>query len=449
MTFAERLGFAVAGFGQNLVYNWVALYLLAFLYSSSGLSSRGIAQLTVILTAAKVWDAVSDLLIGLLVDRTRTRWGTFRIYPLVTAVPITALTAWLFTAPDGSEARRLALIGLAYVLWSVVYTTSDVPYWSLTTVITTDDVSRARLVGWARAAAMVALAVIIVAGGPLAVALSGGGAADTATAAGWQQATLIVTGCGMALFTLAFFATREKVPHRHAPLPLRAAIRQFVTNRPLLLVLLSGVFAFGQLILQVGGAVIATVIFGDVQAFTVLGGGLLVTTFLATLVAPRLLRRTTRKRFMQINLVGLAASYLLLYAVGYRSLWLTTAAMAVTGLFLGANVVVQTMMIGDTVDYTEARTGERIDGASFAGLTFVTKLNSALATMVFGGAVAWVGYEGGAAVTDAMRSGLWAVATLVPAASTLLGLAPLRWYDVPERELPALVAARRADEAWP
>ncbi len=439
----ERLGFAVAGFGQNLIYNWVALYLLAYLYDGAGLSTDGIATLTVILSACKVWDAVTDLLVGLLVDRTRTRWGTFRIYPLLTAAPIAALTAWLFHVPAGSETRKLVVIGLAYVLWSITFTTSDVPYWSLTNVITTDDVSRSRLVGWARTAAMLGLAVVTLVGGPLAVAFSGGG--PKATGTGWGRATLLVACIGMALFTLAFFVTTERVRHRPHPLPFRQALRQFTANRPLFLILLSGVFCFGQMMVQVGGAVVATVVFGDVRYFTVLGAALIGGMVVATLTTPLLLRHTTRKRLMQAILAGLAASYFLMYAVGYGSMVLVAGVIGVNGLFLGAYSVTQTMMIGDTANYVEALTGDRIDGACFAGLTFVTKLNSALATMVFGLVVAFVGYRSGAPVTDGMRSGIWLALTVLPAASALLGLLPLRAYAVPEADLPDLLAARRSD----
>ena len=112
MSLRERLGHATAGFGQNLVYNFMALFLLVYLYEDLGLSSRGIALLTVVLTIVRIWDAVNDILIGLLVDRTRTRWGTFRPYPLVTAIPIAVLTTLLFAIPEHEDV--LMLVGLGH-----------------------------------------------------------------------------------------------------------------------------------------------------------------------------------------------------------------------------------------------------------------------------------------------------------------------------------------------
>ncbi len=423
----------------------VALYLLVYLYDGVRLSTSGIATLTAILTAARVWDAVNDLIIGLLVDRTRTRWGTFRPYILLTALPIAALTVLLFSAPTGSETQTLAVIGIAYLLWDAVYTLSDVPYWSLTTVITTDDASRAALVSRARTAGMLAVATVTLAGDPLAVALSGG--AEKPTTTGWSRAALVVSALGMSLFTLAFFTTREKVAHRPEPLPIRETVRQFRSNPPLFLALASGVLSFGQTLVVVGGAVVASVVFGDVRLFSVLGGALIADTVVGALSAPAVLRRHTRRRTLMGAGLGTGVAYASLLLISHRSLVPVAAVMAVIGLFVGVYAVTQTLVVGDTADYAEARTGHRLDGACFAGLTFITKLNSALATLVFGSAVAWVGYQADLPVTDAMRDGLWRVLGIVPALSCVLGLLPLRWYAVPERDLPALLAARRSGDA--
>lgn len=444
MEVRERLGFAGAGFGAHLLYTWVALYLLAYLYTGAGLSAGAVATLTVILGLCKVLDAVSDLLVGVLVDRTRSRWGTFRPYPILMSVPLFLLTSWLFTVPAGSSTRQITVIAVVYVLWSLAYTVGDVPYWSLTTVITTSEDSRARLVGWARTAALIGLACATLGGAPLAVALSNG-ADGQATGTGWTRATLLVAAVSMALFTLASLTTREKVPFQAEPMSFAVSARTFARNRPLLLLLASGVLSFGQLLAQVGGAVLAAVVFGDIRAFTILGGALIVAMALSALAAPRILRRTTRRRFMIVNYLGVATTNVTLFAIGWHSLTWTAVLMFAGGLFFGANTVVQIVMVGDTADYIEATTGSRADGISFAGLTFITKLSSALATMLFGVTTAWVGYGPQAPVTEAMRGGIWLVFTLGCALSCLLAIIPLRWYSLPEAELPALLAQRRAE----
>lgn len=398
MSLRERLGHATAGFGQNLVYNFMALFLLVYLYEDLGLSSRGIALLTVVLTIVRIWDAVNDILIGLLVDRTRTRWGTFRPYPLVTAIPIAVLTTLLFAIPEpadlSGETRTIVLIAVAYLIWDVFYTASDVPYWSLTSVMTSDETERTRLVAWARTAANIALALMTLTGPQLAKAF------------GWTATALAVCIIGMGLFTLAFFATTERVKHNPEPIPVRQALRHLAANRPLHRVLASTVLGFGSTVFQVGGAVLAVVVFGDIAHFTTLGAAMIGGMILGLLLSPALMRRWSRRQSLIASNVGAALAYGILFLLGHGSVLVVAVGLFVVGVTLGVNLVASTAMIGDTADDTELRTGERTDGSCFAGLTFTAKLNTALATMVFGFAVAASGHESGAPVTEGMRTHL-------------------------------------------
>ena len=439
MTMGERFGHATAGFGQNLVYNWLNLFLLAFLYEGLKLSSRGIATLTVVLTVVRIWDAVNDIAIGLLVDRTRTRWGTFRPYPLITALPIAVLTTLLFAIPEpadpSGETRSIILVAIAYLLWDLVYTASDVPYWSLTAVMTSDEDERAKTVSWARIGATIALALTVLFGPALTKAV------------GWTTSAAIVAFVGMALFTLAFFATKERVQHRPDPVPLREALGILGRNRPLQWLLLSMVIGFGTFVFQVGGAVLATVVFGDIANFTTLGAALIVGTLIGTIATPALLRHATAKRTLIVTNLVATVVYLVLWFIGARSVIQVAIGLAVAGVTMGITSVVTTRMVGDTADETEVRTGERTDGASFAGQTFTAKLNSAIATMAFGWAVAASGYEATATVTDGMKAGIWAACTIIPAISALLSVLPLLRYAVDEPTLSTRLAAVRAAKA--
>lgn len=424
----ERVGFSAAGFGQNLVLNVVTLFLLVYLVEGVGLPTAGIAKATAILGAAKVWDAITDILLGLVVDRTRTRWGRFRPYILLTAAPIALLTIALFHLPPGSEDARLVWFGVLYVLWSMAYTLCDVPYWAMTNVVTSDDADRTRLIAWARTAGVLALAVVTLAGVPLARALSFG---PTTTEAGWGRLAIAASVVGMGLFTLAFFTTTERV-EAAAPPPLREGLALITRNPGLLWLLASGVLGFGRFVLQVGGVVLALVVFGDEGFFTLLGAALIASMVVATLATPALLRRMTRKALMIGSSAVAAVVYLVQWFVGYTSLPAVIACVAATGLLLGIFMVTQTTMIGDAADDGERRTGQRMAGIAFAGLTFVGKLSGAVATIVFGLAVAAIGYTKGVPVTPAMRDGLWAAVTLVPAASVALSILPLLAYRVPE-----------------
>ncbi len=437
----DRLGFSVAGFGQNLVYNFVSIYMLVYLVEGVGLSRAGIVTATAILTAAKVYDAVVDLAIGITVDRTRSRWGRYRPYILVTALPVALLTVVLFSVPALPETQQLVWLGIGFLAFATAYTFGDVPYWAMTSAVPPDAANRTSLIAWARTAGALALAVVTLAGAPLARALSFG---PVTTAAGYSRTAAVVGLVGMALFTLAFFTTRERVLPVTEPRPVVENLRSIGRNRALFLLLASGTLGFGRFVFQVGGALLALVVFGDETLFTLLGAALIVAMILATLATPALLRRTTRLRLMIGSTLATAVVYVAMWLVGTDNLMAVTAMVFLSGLLLGVFMVTQTAMIGDAADDGELRTGERDEGACFAALTFVSAVGGALATFAFGTVVAAVGYTKGVAVTSEMKAGVWAVATLLPAASVLLSLLPLIAYRVPEADMAELLDKRRA-----
>lgn len=439
MPLRERLGHAIAGFGQNLVYNVLTLFLLVYLYEDLKLSSRGIAVLTVVLAGVRIWDALNDVVIGLLVDRTRTRWGTFRPYPLLAAAPIAILTTLMFAIPapadQSQEWRVIVLVAIAYLLWDLFYTASDVPFWSLTSVMTGDESERTRIVARARVAAMIALATMTLLGPWLGSTI------------GWTWTAGLTSIVGMGLFTLATFLTRERVPHGDEPIPFREAFGHIAANRPLHRVLGSIILGFGAMIFSIGGAVIAVVIFGDVTAFTLLGGALIGGIVVGLILSPPILARTSRRNaLIGANLVG-AVVFATMFVAGYGSMVVVAAGLFLVGLTMGINLVCTTAMIGDSADDTEVRTGERIDGSCFAGMTFTTKLNSALATMLFGFAVARSGYESGSPVTGDMKDLIWMACTVVPAISGVLSVIPLLGYDLDERAMADRLLDARAARA--
>lgn len=439
----EKNSWVFAGFGQNMVITFVTTFMLIYLYEGVGFSAAGVALLTAIISAAKVWDALSDLIMGVFVDRTRTRWGKLRPWILFTALPVALLTVLLFRVPAFSEAGRIAYFSAVYILWGMVYTMCDVPYWGLSGVLTSDGRERTDLISYARTLGTLALGITTLLGPQLAKWLGGG---DRATALGWTRTAGLVALLGMGLFTLAFFNTRERVPLSSEKLTIGRMFRTVLGNRPLLLVLLGSVLGFGRSIIQVGGAVVALIVFGDEGTFTLLGAALIAALVLSTLATPLVLRRISKKALMTGSGILGSIVYLLMYFLGYGELGLVVFLIFLSGIFTGFFIVVQTAMIADSVDWLEYKSGQRNEGICFAGLTFVSKVMGALATMAFGLVVAAIGYAKGVPVTAGIRNGVWFAITIIPALSSLAGVIPFFFYPLSEgrmREIMVEILARR------
>jgi sugar (glycoside-pentoside-hexuronide) transporter len=428
---AQARAVVIAGFGQNVVLTTVTTFVLAYLIQYAGISSAGIAVVTAIITVAKILDAITDPIMGVIIDLTRTRWGKLRPYILFSAAPVAALTALMFSVPDADEPPQLVYFGVVYVLWGFAYTVCDVPFWGLIGSAFPDATQRTRVIGNVRAFGAISLGLATLGMPWLARALSGGG---ETTGTGWSLAVATVSVIGMALFLLAFFVPRER-PSALAQgrLTLRQLGGTLIRNTPLLLVLLGSVLGFGRFIVQAGGAVFVVVAYGDEGLFTLIGAAIIVGLVASSFAAPPLLKWISPRALMVGSSLAGAVLYVAMYLVGFASIAAIVAFIFLTGLTLGVFLVVQATMIADAVDDAERRTGIRNDGVSFATLTFVSKIMSALAVLVFGLFVAVAGYQADAEVTPEMQNTVFAAITLVPALSCLVSAVPFAFVRLPRR----------------
>ena len=252
----------------------VTTFILVYLLQYAGISSAGMAVVTIIITVAKIVDAITDPVMGALIDMTRTRWGKLRPYILFSAAPIAALTALMFSVPDVSEPLQLVYFGVVYLLWGFAYTVCDVPFWGLIGSAFPEPTRRTRVIGNVRAFGAISLGLATLGMPWLAKALSGG---DETTGSGWSHAVLLISVVGMGMFLLAFFFTRER-PSALAQgrLTFRQLGGTLIRNTPLLMVLLGSVLGFGRYIVQAGGAVFVVVAYGDEGLFTLIGAAIIV-----------------------------------------------------------------------------------------------------------------------------------------------------------------------------
>lgn len=423
---AQRVSVVIAGFGQNMILTTVTTFMLVYLLQFVHISTVGIAVATGIITAAKVFDAVSDPVMGSIIDMTRTRWGKLRPYILFSAAPVALLTTLLFTVPDAAESAQLVYFGIVYLLWGIAYTACDVPFWGLIGSAFADPSIRTRVVSNVRAFGAISLGLATLGMPWLAQALSFGA---TTNGSGWSLAVGVVAVFGMSLYVLPFFFTRERASTTaHARLSFRQLFLTLARNTPLLMVLLGSVLGFGRYIVQAGGAVFVVIAYRDENLFTVIGAAIIAGMVIASFATPLILRWMSGRTLAIASSFAGAVLYVAMYFTGFDSIVAIVVFIFLTGLTLGAFLVVQATMIADAVDDVERRTGVRNDGISFATLTFVSKIMTALSVLAFGIVVVAAGYQDGVTVTTSMQNTVFIGITLVPAASCLLSAVPFFFY---------------------
>ena len=420
----ERYSFGFALFGQNLIYGLFLNYLMIFYTDVYGISAAAVATLFLI---ARTWDAVNDPLMGMIVDRTRTRWGKFRPYLLWTPVPIAITTVACFFTPDVSATARLALAYVTYIVWSMVYTVNDVPLWALSSAMTRDSQARTRLIALARILATVGIMVPAIFVIPMVDAFGQGD-----DERGYLYTAACFAVAAALLMLLAFFNTKERVvPDSTAP-TLRDSLNALGQNRPLLLIIamnLVGVFAMA-----------AQALFVYFVTYNLGDRGLLPTLMLATvagivcgmLPVPYLVERYGKKQTLALITLGRALVSVVYYALGWQNETAVYVMTFANGLFLGNVAILTTAMIADSIEYMQWRTGQRNEGIIFSTQTFLAKITTAIGGFLGGLALTAVNYVPNAEQSEQALAGIFLLITLVPGLGGLLALIPLYFYELNE-----------------
>lgn len=138
----EKIGYSLGDGAANIAWRGVSTFLFIFYTDVYGLNPAAVGLLFFV---ARFSDGISDIAMGIVGDRTKTRWGKFRPWILWTAIPLAAILSLLFTAPDLSNSGKIVYAYLTYIIFTLVYTANNIPYGALMAVMTGDDKERASI----------------------------------------------------------------------------------------------------------------------------------------------------------------------------------------------------------------------------------------------------------------------------------------------------------------
>ncbi len=413
----EIYSFAFAGLGQNLIYNFSATFIMIFYTDVLGLAALSVGTLMLV---ARVWDAINDPIMGIIVDKTNTRWGKLRPYLLGVAIPMAVFTILTFLNVELPTNTKLVYAYVTYIAWGMIYTVSDVPYWGLSSAMSDDPKDRLNIMTIARIMSNVGLAIAIVVP-PIVLGLL----QDHP-----QRYAIVATGIsvlGAALFLLAFFNTKERVtrPTEVSHIKDFALLKE---NKPLLQLQSSRMLGAFRMVLGAAGTYFAKYNLNNEGLFSLLGATLILSMIFAMMLTPMLRRYLSKKALYQGGLVIQALAHIMLFVVGYSSLPLVLFLMFVVGFSMGLNDVIMYIMVNDSIDYLQRKTQKRLEGMVFSLHTFTTKLQTAIGLFVMGLVLNMFGFIENVPQSESSMFGIFMLLTLLPAASSLLSLIPMLKY---------------------
>ena len=502
----EKIGYGLGDAAANLVWRGALAYLAVFYTDTFGLTAAAAAMLFLVV---RLTDGVTDIIMGMIADRTQTKLGKFRPWILGSTPFLGLFMVLCFTTPDFSYTNKLIYAYLTYIGLTLAYTVNNVPYSALMGVMTSDDRERTSLSGFRFAGAFMG-GLLVMGCLPMLVAFFGEGN----TAKGYQYAMYLFATLLVALMFTTVATTKERVPVvQNDGASLLQELKDLSRQLPLILFPLSAITAFFYYRNWPSG--IAFVVVISVTSFFIkrlvnrpetqnsrsqqdiidlltnkpwvilLGMGfltmmfngikygviayyfkyyvgdelltgyyfiaLLVVSILGALATPSLSRYMGRKKLFVISLLASSALTCAIYFVPQGS---------VTGIFVlgcGAEFFAAIMptlffsMLGDSADYNEWRTGRRATGLIYSAGSFVQKTGGgfagALVLLVLGS----YGYDGMQvdSITQTLP-GMQALMSWIPACFGIAGALLIMFYpltDARQQEVTETLLKRRSATA--
>ncbi|WP_437441281.1 MFS transporter [Raoultella terrigena] len=371
--------------------------------------------------ALRVFDAISDPIMGVLADRTQSRWGRFRPWQLWIAVPIGIIGVLTFTVPDASMGVKIAWAFGTYLLLSVSYTAINVPYCALINTMTTRHSEVISCQAWRFVLCGVAGFLVSVGLPWLVTALGQGN-----TAQGYQYGVGVLCAIAVVMFLCCFFWVRERVSlDMMGKFTLREHIAGLRKNDQLLLMLVMSFLLINVFNIRGGGYMyfITYVLEGSTGYTSLFFTMVTFASIFGSVIINLLSRRfDTVRLYYHTNLVLAAlavAMWFLPTGPAYQTLWL--GVILGNGIILGFTLPLHFSLMAFSDDYGEWKTGVRSSGMNFAFNLFFIKLAWASSAGIISLIFIYVAYQPGAGNQTALSlSGISSMETLLPALFHLL-----------------------------
>lgn len=456
--------YAIAALGQGLVYSCMSSYITDYYMSVLKLNAMFVILLMLL---ARVWDAINDPMMGMIMDRVSFKKGRMKPYPIWTCVPIAILTILMFVNPGFDTNNKsiwlYVFTAAVYVIWGMVYTSSDVPFWSMPNVMTPDAKERGNIISYAKtvggigSAVTVALPIIV---GFFIADMD----VEKAGIVKYAVMAISMSVIGMPLFAMSSFTVKERIqlPNATKRAPGEpSSLKRIFSCKPLMLVVLSGMLSFGRYMLQAAAPHVARYsgFFIGKKPETVAEYNSNISTvalviqvcaavgmFGAMIFLPKLYKKFEYKQIMIVSCIGgfVASCFTLIIGWSTKNLLLCIPFMLISSIPLGVINNVSFAMVCDCLDFMEWKTGFRNTGLGSACQSFVNKIGNAFATvmiivmyMIVNIDVNQLNVGSGQQVVDAINAmsstqnfAMFSLVTIVPGISLLLCAIPLFFYDL-------------------
>lgn len=449
LSWLERIAYGIGDYAGNLVYSAISAFLLVYYVSVVGIPSATAAS---VMAISKIFDGVSDLIMGRIVDKTHTKWGKARPWLIHASIPLAICTVLMFTVPAGfSMTLKTAYIFLTYNLVSTIfYTALNVPYASLQGLMTTNQYERGLLGNFRMLLAT--FGTMTINSVTLKLVTAFGGSEDNQK--GWTLAFIVLMLVFVGLNLITFLCCKERVREddtqdenseaKQAPSVLEC-LKSLVSNKYwVIMVIFLFTLYFMMSIFFGANYYFAQYVLNAPESYSMLANALSLCQMGMMFVTPVIMSKLGKR---WTGLIGMAVSgtAFVLTALAGQNVNLVLAANILKGLGFGCGAATMFGMLQDAITYGQWKTNVAAIGMGNAASSFTMKIGSGLGTAALG----WILSAGN---FDADPTSASAVASIniaviwVPVVISAIGIVCLLMFDLDKKY--ELIAEDLANGKW-
>jgi Na+/melibiose symporter-like transporter len=467
VSFGEKVGYSLGDGSANLIFQMMMMFQMFFYTDVFGIKATAAGM---ILLFARVFDAFVDPVVGILSDRTNSKWGKYRPWLIWTAIPFAVFFVLAFTTPDLAERGKIIYAGISYTLLMSIYSFNNTPYSSLGGVMTSDNKERTSISTIRFITATIA--TFVVQGLTLPLVTKFGG--SPVSSKGWVLTVTLFAVIGLVLMVITFFSTKERIaPPQNQKTPIKQDLKDIISNTPWKAMFVLTLFLFTTLALwgssmsyyfnyvvdknalfafldKAGLVGIANtemnvlktfldafglIVYEPEKVFAV-GFSLFnmigqIVTLVGVIFLSQFLSNIFGKRNVFIICLALTAVFTgLFFVVSPTNITGIFALNILKSLAYAPTIPLLWAMMGDVADHSEWLHHRRATGFVFAGIVFALKAGLGIGGAICGAIIDSFGFVANAVQTDSAIHGIKLTASIIPAVTFFIGVIALFFYPI-------------------
>ena len=431
LSFIEKIGYGVGDMASNFYMGFFNIFLLYYYVDVWGITPAGAATMFLV---TKVIDAVSDPTMGLIADRTETKWGKYRPYILWMAIPYALLGYLLFLGPEFSQTGKLIFAYVSYSLIMLVYTAINVPYSALLAVISPVSEERTKATQFRFIFASLGTLTVGATAKPLVDFLGGGN-----EVLGFRLAICVFAVLALLLFLFTFLSTKERIRPKKHESSIKEDLNVLRKNISWIILALSSILIVVGLVARISSTAFFTkynMLYGGEKILWWMDHTSLIITsgfvgqLFGALITPTLLKFVDKRNLMILMNLVFAGSIFATYFVPIDQYTLTLI-LYTTGIFsFGIIITLLFSMYTDCAEYGEWMSGHNSAGLTVSASMFSLKFGSAVGSAIPGYILGWYGFVKDRPQPEEVLEGISLMWNIAPAIFFLLAAILMFFYKL-------------------